>query len=49
MTVERWVAMLAPETVGSMVDQLVGQLVGRSAVKIAFQFVVWKVPVKVET
>ena len=37
MTAERWVAMLAPETVGSMVDQLVADLVGRSAVKIAFQ------------
>ena len=37
MTAERWVAMLAPKTVGSMVDQLVADLVGRSAVKIAFQ------------
>ena len=35
--VERWVAMLAPETVGSMVGQLVADLVGRSAVKMAFQ------------
>jgi hypothetical protein len=35
--VERWVAMLAPETVGSMVDQLVAELVGRSALKTAYQ------------
>ncbi len=37
MIVERWVAMLAPETVGSMVDQLVAELVGRSALKTAYQ------------
>ena len=37
MSVERWVAMLAPETVGSMVGQLVAEFVGRSAAKIAFQ------------
>ena len=35
--VERWVAMLAPKTVGSMVEQLVAELVGRSALKTAFQ------------
>ena len=35
--VERWIAMLAPETVDQLVGQLVAELVGRSAAKMAFQ------------
>ena len=48
MTVERWVATLAPETVGSMVGQLVAEFFGRSAAKTAYQKVVLKVAVMVE-
>ena len=40
---------MAPETVGSMVGQLAAELVGRSAVKTAYQKIVWKVVVWVET